>query len=121
MFDKMVFDPSLFEAKMRVVELGYQKMNMFELVRCSKIDVQVRSMYDEMVFDTSIDAFFLNIFREYLHNKMKNHLKSTLNQEEMINQKSNYQSHKSTWQGIKTKKIESSATESELELDTFSK
>ena len=39
----------------------------------------------------------------------------------MIHEKSNYQSHKPTWHGIKTKKIESSATESELELDTFSK
>ena len=43
-----------FEAKNRVFEFNYQKMNTFEFVRCSKIDVRVRSMFVEMVFDKSL-------------------------------------------------------------------
>ena len=32
---------------------------MFEFVRCSKNDVRVRSMFDKMVFDTSLIKPFL--------------------------------------------------------------
>ena len=43
-----VFDVRSFEAK-----LGCS-MNMFEFVRCSKNNVRVGLMFDEMVFDTSL-------------------------------------------------------------------
>ena len=49
------FNVQLFEAKNRVFEFDYQKMNMFEFVRCSKNDVRVRSMFDKMVFDPSLE------------------------------------------------------------------
>ena len=48
------FDVRSFEAKNRVFEFDHQQMNMFEFVRCSKNDVRVRSMFDKMVFDTSL-------------------------------------------------------------------
>ena len=48
------FDVRSFEAKNRVFEFDDQQMNMFEFVRCSKNDVRVRSMFDKMVFDTSL-------------------------------------------------------------------
>ena len=48
------FDVRLFEAKNRVFEFDYQKMNMFEFVQCSKIGLRVRSMFDKMVFYTSL-------------------------------------------------------------------
>ena len=48
------FNVCLFEAKNRVFEYGYQKMNTFEFVQCSKNDVRVCSMFDKMVFDTSL-------------------------------------------------------------------
>ena len=54
------FDVRSFEAKNRVFEFDHQQMNMFEFVRCSKNDVQVRSMFDKMVFDpslTDVDSF----------------------------------------------------------------
>ena len=35
-------------------EFDHQKMNMSEFVQCSKNYVCVRSMFDEMVFDTSL-------------------------------------------------------------------
>ena len=34
-------------------------MNTFEFVRCSKNDVRVRSMFDKMVFDPSLQNVFL--------------------------------------------------------------
>ena len=33
-------------------------MNMIEFVRCSKNDVQVCSMFDKMVFETSIGTMY---------------------------------------------------------------
>ena len=48
------FDVRSFEAKNRVFEFYYQQMNTFEFVRCSKNDVQVRSMFDKIVFDPSL-------------------------------------------------------------------
>ena len=49
------FDVRLFEAKNWVFEFNHQQMNTFEFVRCSKTDVRVRSMFDKMVFDLSLD------------------------------------------------------------------
>ena len=49
------FDVRSFEAKNRVFEFDHQQMNMFEFVRCSKNDVRVRSMFDKMVFDPSLN------------------------------------------------------------------
>ena len=49
------FDVRSFEAKNRVFEFDHQQMNMFEFVRCSKNDVRVRSMFDKMVFDPSLE------------------------------------------------------------------
>ena len=49
-----MFDIRSFESKNRVFEFDHQYMNMFEFVRCSKNDVQVRSMFDKMVFDPSL-------------------------------------------------------------------
>ena len=43
-----------FEAKNRMFEFDHQQMNKFEFVRCSKNDVRVCSMFDEMVFDPSL-------------------------------------------------------------------
>ena len=39
---------------------------MFEFVRCSKNDVRVLSMFDKMVFDTSL-LFYTFLFTEYWH------------------------------------------------------
>ena len=49
-----MFDIRSFKAKNRVVKFDRQQMNTFEFVRCSKNDVQVRSMFDKMVFDPSL-------------------------------------------------------------------
>ena len=49
-----MFDVRSFEAKNKVFEFDDQSMNMFEFVQCSKNDVRVRSMFDKMVFDTSL-------------------------------------------------------------------
>ena len=46
-----MFDVRSFEPKNRVLEFDYQKMNMFMSVQCSKNDVQVRLIFDKMVFD----------------------------------------------------------------------
>ena len=48
------FDVRSFEAKNRVFEFDYHKMNTFEFVQCSKNDVRVHSMFDKMVFDPSL-------------------------------------------------------------------
>ena len=49
------FDVRSFEGKNRVFEFDFQWMNTFEFVRCSKNDVRVRSMFDKMVFDPSLE------------------------------------------------------------------
>ena len=49
-----MFDVRSFEAKNKVFEFDHQQMNTFEFVRCSKNDVRVRTMFDKMVFDTSL-------------------------------------------------------------------
>ena len=49
-----MFDVRSFEAKNKVFEFDHQQTNTFEFVRCSKNDVQVRSMFDKMVFDPSL-------------------------------------------------------------------
>ena len=46
-----MFDRS--NAKNRVFEFDYHKMNMFEFVRCSKNNVRVCSIFDKMVYDPS--------------------------------------------------------------------
>ena len=48
------FDVRSFEAKNRVFMFDRQQINTFEFVRCSKNDVQVRSMFDKTVFDPSL-------------------------------------------------------------------
>ena len=48
-----MFDRS--KPKNRVFEFNEKKMNMFEFVQCSKNDVRVRSMFDKMVFDPSLE------------------------------------------------------------------
>ena len=50
-----MFDICSFKAKNRVFEFDHQQMNMFEFVLCSKNNVRVRSMFDKMVFDPSLD------------------------------------------------------------------
>ena len=60
------FDVRSFEAKNRVFEFDHQQMNTFEFVRCSKNDVRVRSMFDEMVFDPSLLASSLKAFEIHL-------------------------------------------------------
>ena len=57
------FDVRSFEAKNRVFEFDHQQMNTFEFIHCSKNDVQVRSMFDKMVFDPSLLLF---TFWQYL-------------------------------------------------------
>ena len=52
-----MFDVRSFEAKVRVFEFDYQEINTFKFVRCSKNDVRVRSMFDKMVFDPSLQKF----------------------------------------------------------------
>ena len=54
-----MFNVRSFEAKNRVFGLDHQWMNMLEFVRCSKNDVQVRSMFDNMVFDPSLRVYLL--------------------------------------------------------------
>ena len=49
-----MFHVRLFEAKNRVFQFNYQKMNMFESIQCSKIDVPVCSMFDIMVFNPAL-------------------------------------------------------------------
>ena len=54
-----VMDPSRFnghwiEAKNRLSEVNHQNMNTFESVWCSKNNVWVHSMFDEMVFNPSL-------------------------------------------------------------------
>ena len=48
------FNVRLLGANDKVFEFDYQKMNMYECIRCSKDYVSLRSMYDEMVFDPSL-------------------------------------------------------------------
>ena len=48
------FDVRSFEAKNRVFEFNYHKMNTFEFVRCSKNEVHVHFMFNKMVFDPSL-------------------------------------------------------------------
>ena len=50
------FDVRSFKAKNRVFKFDYQKMNKFKSVQCSKNDVQVRSIFDKMLFDPSLVA-----------------------------------------------------------------
>ena len=49
-----MFDVRSIEAKNRVLEFNYQNMNMFEYIQCSKNDVLVSSMFDKMVFDSTL-------------------------------------------------------------------
>ena len=56
------FDLRSFKAKNRVFQFDHQQMNMFEFVRCSKNDVRVRSMFDKMVFDTSLNNGLISGF-----------------------------------------------------------
>ena len=49
------FDVCSFKAKNRVFEFDSQQMVTFEFVRYSKNDVRVRSMFDKMVFDPSLE------------------------------------------------------------------
>ena len=51
-----------FKAKNRVFEFDHQQMNMFEFVRCSKNDVRVRSMFNKMVFDPSLQVRAVRAF-----------------------------------------------------------
>ena len=53
-----MFDVCSFEAKNVVFEFDHQQMNTFECVRCSKNDVRVRSLFDKMVFDSSLESTF---------------------------------------------------------------
>ena len=62
LFGLMFFVRS-FEAKNRVFGLDHQWMNMLEFVRCSKNDVQVRSMFDKMGFKTLL--LFLLLLMSY--------------------------------------------------------
>ena len=55
-FTTFEFDVRSFEAKNRVFEFDYQKMNTFESVQCQKIDVWVHLMFDKMRFDTSLKS-----------------------------------------------------------------
>ena len=50
-----MFDVRLVEAKIQVFEFNHQYMDTFEFVQCSKIYVRVRLMFDEMVFDPSLN------------------------------------------------------------------
>ena len=45
-------------------------MNMFRFIRCLKNDVRVCSMFDKMVFDTSLSIAtqVTNLYQKYLHN-----------------------------------------------------
>ena len=49
-----MFDVLSFVAKYRMFEFHYQQMNPFEFVQCSKNDVRVHLMFDEMVFGSSL-------------------------------------------------------------------
>ena len=49
-----MFHVRLFKAKNKVFQFNYQKMNMFESIQCSKIDVPVCSMFDIMVFNPAL-------------------------------------------------------------------
>ena len=49
-----MFNVHSFEAKNRVFEFDHQQMNIFQFIQCSKNDVTVCSMLDEMVFDPSL-------------------------------------------------------------------
>ena len=49
-----MFDVCYNEAKNRVLQFDFQKMNMFKSVQCSKKDVQMHSMFDKMMFDPSL-------------------------------------------------------------------
>ena len=51
----LIFDFRSFEAKNRVFEFDRQQMNTFEFFQCSISDVQVRLMFYEMVFTTSLE------------------------------------------------------------------
>ena len=53
------FDVRSFEAKNRVFEFDHQQMNILEFLRCSKNDVRVRSMFDNMVL--SVNSHSSNI------------------------------------------------------------
>ena len=48
------FDVRSFEAKNRVFQFHHQQMNTLEFVRCLKNYVRVGSMFDKMMFDTSL-------------------------------------------------------------------
>ena len=56
------FHVKSFEAKNRLFEFVYQKMN---IVRCSKNDVRVCSMFDKMVFDPSLRFIKSNLIIEF--------------------------------------------------------
>ena len=68
-----MFDVCLLGAKNRLFEFDHQQMNTFKFVRCSKNDVRVRSMFDEMVFDpspvspNSYQFFYVCLFVICLH------------------------------------------------------
>ena len=47
-----MFNVLSFKPKNRMLEFNHQS---FKFVRCSKNDVQVRSMFNKMVFDPSLD------------------------------------------------------------------
>ena len=51
-----MFDVRSFKAKNRVFEFDHQLINMFDFIRCSKNDVTVRSMFDKMVFNPSLQV-----------------------------------------------------------------
>ena len=60
-----MFDVCLLEAKNRLFEFDHQQMNTFKFVRCSKYDVRVCSIFDEMVYDPSLLIFLKQIMSSF--------------------------------------------------------